>query len=325
MRSVKPYIPGRLNTATAIDIWIARNHQGFLDVGWVQTNDSGQLEGSTVVPATNTDQYLGYRIYEINDKYSADSPVFVKVNFYVLGTTGGTNESYNPYAPYVCYQVGFATDGDGNFVGSYTPTSPTTPTKSVYTLGPAFNTESFSFFTKVDGFTAAITEYKHAAHGMNLLGSNFFALERVVLGGEVLLDEVIYVHNHTAVQSSARQPFAYSRLSKGGVTGPFQHPSHNPRASADANGLIAVPFDFSTESGLFESNHLVALRAGSDFGEVELSFDGVTSKKFILFKSSTITGAGTHNLGVLQTSGGLVAAVDTREIAYGVVGVGYRD
>ncbi len=84
-------------------------HDHILTLGWVQTNDTGQLNPDTsALPGSGV--FGGYILYRMNDALAATAPVILK-----LGYGNAANGNY-----WLKMQVGFATDGAMNFVGNAT-------------------------------------------------------------------------------------------------------------------------------------------------------------------------------------------------------------
>lgn len=324
MRKIQSFTPEALITDAALNRWVERVHQGFLDVGWVQTTDTGQLEVATFVAAT-ADTLVGYRVYEINDAYSSDTPVYVKIHFYLLSSNA--TASLNGHAPFVGFQVGFATNGAGNFDGGFGPVDAKFSTFGTAMEGSYYvNDNAVSAFTKQSSFTGAAIDIRYGAHGYGLFGSCAFFIERVKFNGEVIPTEVIYTYGPARTVASVISPMLYGRVSRGGSnTGPYSHPSHLPRVSSDSYGRVATRFDLSTELYAFESDNLIALRDGADMGEVELTFDGVTSKRYLTLKSSRLSGSSTISKSILAADGGVLARIDSRELAVGFIGIAWDE
>lgn len=324
MRKIQSFTPEALITDEALNRWVERVHQGFLDVGWVQTADTGQLEVATFVVAT-ADTLVGYRVYEINDAYSSDTPVYVKIHFYLLSSN--TTASLNGYAPFVGFQVGFATDGAGNFDGGFGPIDAKFSTfGTVMGGGYIINDNAVSAFTKQSSFTGAAIDIRYGAHGYGLFGGCAFFIERVKFNGEVIPTEVVYTYGSYRTTANIQATMLYGRVSRGGSsTGPYSNPSHLPRVGSDSYGRVATRFDLSTELYAFESDNLIALRDGADMGEVELTFDGVTSKRYLTLKSSRISGSGSFNKATLEASGGVLSRMDSREVSVGFLGIAWDE
>lgn len=324
MRSLQNFVPELLNTSEALSRWISRIHRGFLDVGWIQTNDSGQVV-DPVFTLNIVDTLIGYRIYEINDSYSAEVPVFVKVYFYTLSTSSTATTNSN--APFVGFQVGFGTDGAGEFVGGYGPINPKFATFGTSAGGTvALSDNATSIFTKQPSFTGAAFDIRYGAHSYAIFGGAAFFIERIKFNGEVVPTEIVYTYGSDRIASTFSNTMLYGRVSRGGsASGPYSNPSYLPRVESDSFGRVATRFDLSTELYAFESDNLIAFRGGSDFGIVELSFDGVTSKKYLMLKSSRITGSGSVQKPALEASGGISARMDSRETTVGFLGVAWDE
>lgn len=137
--------------------WGSDLSASFLNVGLVQTADTGQINWTTVLrPAANT--MAGYEIWRYTD-----SSVFVKV-FY--GTGGGVA------TPGVQIQVGTGSDGAGALTG------PTTPARTCVDSGGALSGTNprQSFLVYKDGFLGLLLYRFSAATGTAPWG--FFAVAK---------------------------------------------------------------------------------------------------------------------------------------------------
>lgn len=84
-------------------------HDHILALGWVQAGDTGQLNiDASTMPGNGV--LGGYILYRMNDALAASAPVILK-----LGYGNAANGNYR-----LKMQIGFATDGAMNFVGSST-------------------------------------------------------------------------------------------------------------------------------------------------------------------------------------------------------------
>lgn len=60
----------------------------FANSGWVQANDAGQINWTTVVANGTFTSWAGSEIWRMNDAWANVAPIYVKIDY---GTAGGTN------------------------------------------------------------------------------------------------------------------------------------------------------------------------------------------------------------------------------------------
>lgn len=85
----------------------------MLAAGFARTADTGQLGAIPVFPGNVN--VIGYRIYALQDEFSATSPLYVKVQFAWV-SRGAATSAYRLRLRQV--DMGLATDGAGNLTGS---------------------------------------------------------------------------------------------------------------------------------------------------------------------------------------------------------------
>lgn len=119
-------------------------HDALLAVDWTQTADTGQLAVFDETPgASGGATEYGYRIYKLNDEFSLESPVYMRLDFY---TYVGTASWFT--FPDFRISIGNGTDGAGGLTSS-------TPKRSLYegkasypfsrVTTPAVDTVSFAY------------------------------------------------------------------------------------------------------------------------------------------------------------------------------------
>ena len=95
-------------TNEAYRAFLSTFHTNMLALGWVQTGDTGQPDLTSVArPEEGTYPYL---IYRMNDALAGNAPVILKIGFSHNGNSNGA----------LSVQVGFSTDGSGNFTSQAT-------------------------------------------------------------------------------------------------------------------------------------------------------------------------------------------------------------
>lgn len=102
--------------------------------GWTVTSDTGQTLPSSLQGGTAQFQKLGYRIYQMNDEFSAVNPIYMRVDF---GTSQYSTPPSNIGAsPGMWFSFGSGTDGAGNLTGllwdgkGWNPNGPTIQTNN---------------------------------------------------------------------------------------------------------------------------------------------------------------------------------------------------
>lgn len=87
-------------------------HDKLLLVGATQTTDTGQIDSFDSIQLVNgSNSYqFGYRMYELNDKYHSNSPIFLKITFGSITTTSYTNRVQFPK---LYFQIGSGSNGNG--------------------------------------------------------------------------------------------------------------------------------------------------------------------------------------------------------------------
>jgi hypothetical protein len=96
------------STDALFQAWCAFIRDAFLDGGWVQTSDIGQMDFDTVAHPTTTNAKAGYIVVRMDDALAASAPVYVRVDF---GSGGAANN------PAVWIDIGIGSDGFGAVSG----------------------------------------------------------------------------------------------------------------------------------------------------------------------------------------------------------------
>ena len=119
-------------------------HDALLAVDWTQTADIGQIAVFDDTPGAGSGiTEYGYRIYKLNDEFSLESPVYMRLDFY----TGVGVAAWTTF-PDFRISIGNGTDGAGGLISA-------TPKRSLYeakagstfsrTVTPAVDTPSFAY------------------------------------------------------------------------------------------------------------------------------------------------------------------------------------
>ena len=306
-----------LLTMADVAEWVERTHNSLIAAGCIQTLDTGQY-----VPVASADatvvQTLGYRIYELDDRYSNEHPVYFALTFDVaLGSSAAGGIRFGR----LTVRVGFETDGNGNFVGA-----------SFSKLLKTFVTTQNGAATYLEGartFTSKGEDF--LVHGNavnsgfqssnNIYESGFFAIVRSKVGGVINPDLITLIYTSGSPSPSASVPLRYVKLSKlYGVTSENSHIFKLPRVRSLEGLLVASTADVSGGGVLEDTDCLISFRYSVDdeaWEKYKLSLDGLSEKRYMriptsLTKSSSIINAGNICLPVI---------VDDAELANGSLGV----
>lgn len=110
--------------------WGSAISTGIPTVGWVKTNDTGQIDWVNVLAPTATNTFQGYEIWRMDDTLQATHPVFMKIEY-----GSGASNSY----PAIAVTVGTGSDGAGNLTGQIgTRTLKKANSADSYALHPGF-------------------------------------------------------------------------------------------------------------------------------------------------------------------------------------------
>lgn len=201
-----------INTLTkeGITEWINTVHEAMIAVGCVPADDTGQIDIEDYPnPQGGVQNVFGYRIYEINDKYSGDQPIYVKISF--RGVRNGATTSLVPESHIT---VGFATDGNGAILAPYT--SANSPVSAYFsnTGGSTLPiTDSPCYACKVDGFLFLAIGIGCMRYSSSTpVTATFFAISRVSDD-----DVALYQFLNTRIDNGApanQTELAYSVVNK---------------------------------------------------------------------------------------------------------------
>lgn len=320
-KSLVTSAPLNLNTLENVNAWVDKVHTSILASGCVHVPSAGDFqEATTLLTAAGSTNTYGFRTYEINDKYSLDTPLYFKVffNAYAVHTIATTR-----LQGMLGVQVGFELDLSGAFKGSVIPSNQAFTTLVAQNSGVNLSAQSYSVCTKSDGFFAYFGEVGAGYLYNYNLSAGGFAIERVSNPEGVVDPEhiVLYLTSATYLSNSLGSA-TYQHLKKdGSVSIVRSHPSSLPSIGFEGSQLVARQFEASELGILNRSRNLIALRSGADWSVVEMSFDGTTSRKFLLIPVLKTTANPIPNASVL----GLNLRLDTRSPLDGWLGVSWDD
>lgn len=103
-----------ISSNAAFRRWAKGIFDAFVGCGWVQTEDSGQLQESdfaTLAVPTTTNGVAGYVIFRMNDVHQSACPIFIKFEF-------GRGNSASLNIPAIWITVGQGSNGAGAITGT---------------------------------------------------------------------------------------------------------------------------------------------------------------------------------------------------------------
>lgn len=310
--------PRNLNSAAIFNDWVARVENGILASGAIRVNTTGDLGLVSSFSIGSTPNSYGFRIYELNDRYSIDTPVYFKVFFYAH-PMHGTASTFTQGMLGV--QVGFEIDTSGNFIGAVIPDSPQITSAEVQNGAPVLANQCSSVATRSeDGFFAYFGDIGAGYVYSENITTGGFAIERridsqgVVYPGHI----VLFVTSATYLAASVgAMRFLHVNKSGAKSTSYRSNPSSLPTSTFDGAMLIARQFEATDIGAFHQSKHLVAVRSGTAWSELVLSFDGVVGHDFMLLPMLSVSGNPLNSL----TGLGVNARLDTRETSVGFLGL----
>ena len=158
-------------TSSSIATWIEDLRQALMDVGLVQTADTGQFNAGTFAWTAPGDLNLSasevtYMMFRFDDTLQSTAPIFIRIG--ILAACGSTAAGYN-FGSSV--EVGSATNGAGaitagssgakTFSLGYANFGPSSTTPDAY--------QSYAAFSAARGFCGVVFN----AGGRNLSGGNY--------------------------------------------------------------------------------------------------------------------------------------------------------
>jgi len=148
------------STAAAIQAWTTWIASGIVEVGWVQTSDTGQCNTATLSTPGAIQTSVGYQIFRMADALQATAPVFMKVEF---GSGAAVNN------PSLWITIGTGSDGAGNLTGIRMARSQLTSTASTISyacyMSGASGRLAIALWVVVNTSMAIIVERTHDVAG----------------------------------------------------------------------------------------------------------------------------------------------------------------
>lgn len=310
------------NTMNDVHAWITRTHNNLISAGCVQTNDTGQYAAQSGSSDNTTASIIGYRIYELNDAYSSQTPVYFKLEFQVLNASSSTNIRFGR----INVTVGFKTDGVGNISNS-----------NVSKILKSYGTGGTSaFIPNPNARTLSVKGDDFFFHGnelcaghqttTNIYECGHFAIVRSKINGVVNPNTVTFIYSITSgtgsTQGTAATDLRYTRLTKdNGISAENHNIFRIPRIRNQQGLLVASEADISENAILETTDRLIAFRATSDdtpWVEHKLSIDGLTEKKYLHIPTA-FSATAPNTLSVSNIY--LCSIVDSAEIGIGAMGL----
>lgn len=147
-------LPSAADTAF-VRAWIEEFRQAMLDIGLVQTDDTGQFDVGTFSYShpggANTPVEFTYLMFALSDDLHNEAPIYIRVGFFQAGYGAGAT---NGRAVISEVAAGVETDGVGGFVGLSTAKVRTGP----YTNSPTGWTPQYNLSAQTQSFACRNTE-----------------------------------------------------------------------------------------------------------------------------------------------------------------------
>lgn len=298
--------------------WIVRTHNNLIAVGCIQTQDTGQYVNSSSPDNTFSGTLIGYRVYELNDAYSAVTPVYFRLDFQIMSGSSGAAYRFGR----LTITVGFSTDGAGN-IGNSNITKVLKTFAANNSAVPNMNPNARTLSIKGDDFfvhgNELISSYQNSA---NIYDSGFFSILRSRINGVVEPNTVTLIYPLPNAAFSNSASLRYTRLTKGsGVSSENLNLFRLPRIRNNQGLLVASEADISESALLETTDRLISFRATSDdtpWVFHKLSVDDLTEKTYLHIPmsptTSTLIPASFEKLGIC-------ALTDAAEIGVGAIGI----
>jgi hypothetical protein len=190
MTTVAYSSPIGYSTTAQLRAWVLELHNALIAAGMVQHTDTGQVDPTTMtLAAVNVSS--GYKIYRFNDSLQATAPIYIKLEFGLVG---------NATTPGCWLTVGTGTNGSGTINGL-------SITRVAIVLQVQILSETRPFLTNIcvqDGYLAVL--HKRQSLGLTT-GSNdvnfAFVVSRTVDDAGALTAEGVRVAYTQATTSAA--------------------------------------------------------------------------------------------------------------------------
>jgi len=150
------------STTTDIRAWVSWLSLGIVEVGWVQTSDTGQCDASAIPVPAAANTPVGYHVFRMADALQATVPVFMKLEY-------GSGTSTSSY-PSLWITIGTGSDGNGNITGilmerTQIDAADTTSLMACYMAGASGRLAVSMFASSASYSLAVIIERTHDAIG----------------------------------------------------------------------------------------------------------------------------------------------------------------
>ena len=298
--------------------WIIATHNNLIAAGLIQTSVTGQYVSSTGTTATTSGQFIGYRVYELNDSYSSAVPVYIRFDFHVLGASASSVYRFGR----LTVTVGFNVSGSGTISNSQVSKA----LKNFQinnSAAPVLNANTRTLTVKGDDFVFHGNElcagYQSAS---NIYDTGFFVILRNKTNGVVDPTRITFIYPLPTSAFSGSTSLRYTQLVKNlGVSNENYNPFRVPRIRSEQGLLVASETDTSENGFITTTDRLICFRATSDdtpWVTHKLSIDGLTEKLYLHIPMSFTVGAlSPASLEKLT----LCAVADIADVGVGAIGV----
>lgn len=255
--TIKTWVPEPIGlqpsaTSSSIATWIEDLRQALLDVGLVQTTDTGQFDSGTFVwtpPGTlnGTSAEFTYLVFRFDDTLQSTAPIVLRI-----GIRASHGNTANGYQVGSSIEVGSATDGAGNITADSSGSM-------VFSCGYGDNGaptnpdayQSFATFSSAKGFAAAVFNPGNRA----LFGTDYygnwsqlsFIIERIpdVSGSPTGSGYTLWARHQTYNYTAFNNTTSYNNVDVMGATtvlfgsGPVASDNPNSVPYVGSVGLVA--------------------------------------------------------------------------------------
>lgn len=297
--------------------WITTTHDNLIAAGLIQTLDTGQYTSLTGAASTTNGQFIGYRVYELNDSYSSTVPVYIRFDFHVLSASSSNNRFGR-----LTVTVGFATNGSGVISNSQVSKSLKQFAAS-QSNAPTLNPNTRTLTAKGDGFVFHGNELCAGYQSnYNMYDCGFFAILRNKTDGVVDPLKLTFIYPTPTASFSNSTVLRYTQLVKNsGISNENYNLFRIPRIRNQQGLLVASEADTSENGFVTTTDCLICFRATPDdtpWVTHKLSIDGLTEKLYLHIPMSFTTSSILPSSLEKMT---LCAVTDLAEIGIGAIGV----
>lgn len=280
----RPYVGKLITTTLEFSNWVQDTHEGLVAAGLRYIPAQGDftpIDPESSQTVTNTEQHT-FRIYEINDSYSVEQPLYIRIRFH---TTRGASTT-SVYVPAMQFTIGFELDPVTNELTGNEVEGPWSSYVTSASATPSFRT----------GRTVTVQGEGVFFHA-NGVGSGWQTANNVYQNGLVIVARVEDLSGAVNPKRAAliyplgsivhfkdSSDFRYQVIDADTGVGPaLRDPFRLPRIHTCEGYVVANPIDLSSGGFLGFSKSLGAIRdPGPEWGETVLSMDGITERRYFI-------------------------------------------